>query len=302
MDDIKSFVIYRSVHEALSPLSDEMYGKIMRAIGEYALNGTLPDLQDPAAIMAFTFVKPLIDSNNAKKTSGKKGGIISSAKKQEIQPDLFKQNADTNEADAKQTASTTQAQLKQTVSTAQADTKQNQATDKNVSSNEDEDEDEDEDIPAKAVLDSASPPLPEEAHAMANMLYLSHKGVDPNFSASPADVLSWAVDIEKLNRVDHRPWKEIEDVIKWSQVPGSFWSGNIISGKKLCEKFPQLIAQMLRPGISQKYAPSPPENNKVCPVCGSVGAIHAGTCANCKYTENQDNVQEYTAWWQARVK
>ena len=56
-------------------------------------------------------------------------------------------------------------------------------------------------------------------------------------------IARWAKDIEKLIRIDSRDYSEIERVIRWVKTEGNFWLPNIMSGKKLREKFPQLVLQ-----------------------------------------------------------
>jgi hypothetical protein len=57
-------------------------------------------------------------------------------------------------------------------------------------------------------------------------------------------ITSWSRDIEKLIRIDKRTPEEVEAVISWCKSKGNFWIPNIMSGKKLREKFPTLFAQM----------------------------------------------------------
>lgn len=56
-------------------------------------------------------------------------------------------------------------------------------------------------------------------------------------------VQSWSADIDKILRIDRQPAAEIEKVIRWSQAH-SFWSGQILSGGNLREKWDKLTAQM----------------------------------------------------------
>ena len=72
-----SFVFYRSFDEACAELTDEQYGKIMRIINNYALNGTIPDNLSGIEKIVFTLIKPQIDANNQRKTNGCKGGAPS---------------------------------------------------------------------------------------------------------------------------------------------------------------------------------------------------------------------------------
>ena len=78
-----SFVFYRSFDEACAELTDEQYGKIMRIINNYALNGTIPDNLSGIEKIVFTLIKPQIDANNQRKINGCKGGapVNNNAKK-----------------------------------------------------------------------------------------------------------------------------------------------------------------------------------------------------------------------------
>lgn len=57
---------------------------------------------------------------------------------------------------------------------------------------------------------------------------------------------TWAGHIEKLHRIDKRTYEQIEYMIRWTQQH-DFWSSNILSTKKLREKFNDpLLAQLKR--------------------------------------------------------
>lgn len=62
------------------------------------------------------------------------------------------------------------------------------------------------------------------------------KQKEPNFD-------SWSNDFRLMREKDQRELQEIKDVIDWCQVD-FFWQGNILSPKKLREKFDQLTIQM----------------------------------------------------------
>ncbi|WP_166705091.1 hypothetical protein [Bacillus albus] len=64
----------------------------------------------------------------------------------------------------------------------------------------------------------------------------NHKQKEPNFD-------SWANDFRLMREKDNRELQEIKDVIDWCQAD-PFWQGNILSPKKLREKFDQLTIQM----------------------------------------------------------
>lgn len=62
----------------------------------------------------------------------------------------------------------------------------------------------------------------------------------------PAKLDGWALDIDKLNRIDCHDWDEIERVLRWSQAD-AFWSANILSGATLRRQFDKLTLAMRRP-------------------------------------------------------
>jgi hypothetical protein len=115
------------------------------------------------------------------------------------------------------------------------------------------DQGEDQGEEASAVADSppegkAKKQAPEEAKVLASLLFSLHRDqIDPGFRATPAQLEAWACDIEKLNRIDGRDWPDIEAAIRWIQAPGCFWAPNILSGKKLRDKFATVWGQMKRP-------------------------------------------------------
>lgn len=90
--------------------------------------------------------------------------------------------------------------------------------------------------------------IPPEAHSLASLLSDLHRAqIDTGYKVTPAQLNAWAKDIEKLNRIDGRDWPDIEAAIRWIKTPGCFWAPNILSGKKLREKYPTIIGQMKRP-------------------------------------------------------
>jgi hypothetical protein len=88
------------------------------------------------------------------------------------------------------------------------------------------------------------------------------KAKEPNFQ-------KWAVHINHLYRLDERTFEEIEELIVWCQK-NEFWHKNILSTRKLREKFAQLWLTMKQDikkkkgGVDEfkgkKYAGTPREN------------------------------------------
>lgn len=66
---------------------------------------------------------------------------------------------------------------------------------------------------------------------------------EPKFPQSEQQRQRWAKDIDRMLRIDKIDPDEAAAVIAWSQKD-SFWRSNILSGKKLREKYPQLLMKM----------------------------------------------------------
>jgi hypothetical protein len=58
-----------------------------------------------------------------------------------------------------------------------------------------------------------------------------------------ATINRWADDIDRLMRIDKQTPGRVESVIRWCQAD-NFWQGNILSGKKLREKWNSLTVKM----------------------------------------------------------
>ena len=61
----------------------------------------------------------------------------------------------------------------------------------------------------------------------------------------PQDLARWAAEIERTIRIDKRDPSELAKVITWCQSD-TFWRANILSAKKLREKYDTLYLQMKR--------------------------------------------------------
>lgn len=82
--------------------------------------------------------------------------------------------------------------------------------------------------------------LPAEATQLANRLFAWIEKNYPNYPPKKEHVVKWADSIDKINRIDGRPWKEIAEIIDWSQK-NEFWSKNIQSGTTLRKQFRKLV-------------------------------------------------------------
>ena len=90
-----------------------------------------------------------------------------------------------------------------------------------------------------------SPISKKQAHELSNLLLTTHRKEIPDFlSGKDKDVIPrWADDIEKLIRIDQKSPETIREVILWAKSD-NFWFSNIMSGKKLREKYETLYGQM----------------------------------------------------------
>jgi hypothetical protein len=87
---------------------------------------------------------------------------------------------------------------------------------------------------------------------MAEKLKAFILGNNPN-AKTPDDLSNWAVDFDRMMRIDKRTEQQIYTVMEFSQRD-NFWKSNILSAGKLREKFDTLLLQKDRP----KTAPSKP--------------------------------------------
>lgn len=91
-----------------------------------------------------------------------------------------------------------------------------------------------------------------EEFKLSSLLFTLHRdGIDSQYKKSESELIKWSSDIEKLNRIDGRSFEEIEKIIRWVKTPGNFWNSNIMSGKKLREKFPTLYSQLKTSGTTK---------------------------------------------------
>ena len=101
---------------------------------------------------------------------------------------------------------------------------------------------------SKENIDGSDEPSPDQKSALelSSLLLNSHRSVIPDFLSGKDDqktIERWAGDIELLIRIDKKSPETIREVISWAKSD-KFWFSNIVSGKKLREKFETLYGQM----------------------------------------------------------
>lgn len=83
----------------------------------------------------------------------------------------------------------------------------------------------------------------EESTEYRLSLYLYNHMLKNNPQAKKPNFQTWAKQIDYMIRLDKRKLTDIKKVIEWSQKD-SFWKANILSTKKLREKYDQLYVKM----------------------------------------------------------
>lgn len=106
---------------------------------------------------------------------------------------------------------------------------------------------------AKKERDSGTPP---EARRLAQLLADLIRQRDPKAKVHPDN---WAVDLDKLNRLDGRDWTEIEHVLRWTQED-PFEQTVVLSAGKLRQRFTGLLAKTVR-ATSPSTATATPMND-----------------------------------------
>ncbi|MCL4519805.1 MAG: hypothetical protein M1587_11485 [Thaumarchaeota archaeon] len=100
-----------------------------------------------------------------------------------------------------------------------------------------------------------------------NFLASSPRACAEGASASGGEAPSlqrWALQIDRLIRLDHRPPEEIRQVIVFAET-SPFWRSNILSGQKLREKYTTLLLQMKSQLDESSRRPAKTTNGKVHP-------------------------------------
>lgn len=121
------------------------------------------------------------------------------------------------------------------------ETKTNPNKPKKADSDKEKDSDSDSDKEKEIVV---IPQTELDAIEVADYLLSKIKTTQPNFKGKSD---SWVKDIEKCIRLDKRDMKTLIACINWIYTPqGEFWQSNILSGKKLREKYDTMEIQSKR--------------------------------------------------------
>lgn len=72
---------------------------------------------------------------------------------------------------------------------------------------------------------------------------------------TPAQIMSWAADADKIHRLDKHSWESISSLLAWSQNH-DFWKSNILSMNKFRQKWNTLSAQRQRDSNQKMKGPT----------------------------------------------
>ena len=115
-------------------------------------------------------------------------------------------------------------------------------------------------------------PLRLSRFLFSRILTNNPKAKEPNYQ-------TWAKQVDLTLHTDKRTPEDIQAVIDWCQ-DDEFWRLNVLSTKKLREKFDQLYLKMTKGGGNGKPPPQP--NDWHCTICGKKSsALSKGMCPDC---------------------
>jgi len=120
----------------------------------------------------------------------------------------------------------------------------------------------------KDIVDTGVPTTleyPRDSVEYMGAKYLADKILKNNPSAAniprnDQDIFKWCVHIDRLLRIDKRPRDELREVLIFA-AKDPFWSTNILSTKKLREKYDTLLMQMKR--ANERHGTPPASGGRV---------------------------------------
>lgn len=83
-----------------------------------------------------------------------------------------------------------------------------------------------------------------DAFKLFAFFYECVKKIDKKFVCSEKSKSAWLNELDKMQRLDKRTWKEIESMIKFVFDPESWWYGKVLSPKKLRKLQTQIVVSM----------------------------------------------------------
>lgn len=233
---------------AIAALSDVERGKLFLALMEYRA-GKEPEELGGVAGNLFSYMRKDIDISIARAKAGSKGGLARSKNQANL-----KQNSSKSEANFKQISSKSEASeqeapppssplsLSPTPPISLPPITPPQETLLSPPSGGDEVKE------TSKAAKRTPPPLDHTSDAYKAARYLDRRireRLPTKPEASEATLQAWALEIDRLHRLDGQSWDDIADALEFSQ-DDDFWAPNIMSGAKFRKQFFRLLAQMQR--------------------------------------------------------
>lgn len=233
---------------AIAALGDVERGKLFLALMEYRA-GKEPEELGGVAGNLFSYMRKDIDISIARAKAGSKGGTSRSKNQANL-----KQNSSKFEANLKQISSKNEANeqeasplssplpLSPTPPISLPPIIPPQETLLSPPSGGDEVKE------TSKAAKRTPPPLDHTSDAYKAARYLDRRireRLPTKPAATEATLQAWALEIDRLHRLDGQNWDDIADALEFSQ-DDDFWAPNIMSGAKFRKQFFRLLAQMQR--------------------------------------------------------
>ncbi len=256
MNTKDSFILYSSMLQSTKKLSLEQKGLLFEMIIHYHTTGEVLEVDDLAVDIYFDLIKNQMDRDKQKyedktekrREAGKKGG----------RPKKSEEDVE-NQTEAKKANGFDEKAKKANGFLEKLNDNEN--VNENVNENEKEKGGEcergEKSQSNLATRDNFSrnkdSPYLEDAKEVAEYLAERIKRFNPKAKPKPK---GWIRDIDLAMRIDGRSKEELLRCIDWiyETQEGSFWIPNILSGKKLREKFDTMQLQAQRSGSKKPLA------------------------------------------------
>lgn len=227
----------------LNTLSDAERGALFSEMARYALSGAAPALSGAAADV-FAVIRPKLDKDLATasihRNSGALGGRPKNQTQTKIKPN--KNQAETkiepNENQTAQEPSPLSSPLSPLHPSLPPIIPPQETLSSPPSGGDGE--------TRPGSFKRTPPPLAHDSEAYKAARYLDRRIRDRLPTKPPANeptLQAWALEIDRLHRIDGQSWDDIADALEFSQ-DDSFWAPNIMSGAKFRKQFFQLVSKM----------------------------------------------------------
>ena len=235
----------------LNTLSDSERGALFSDMARYAMSGTAPALSGAAADV-FAVIRPKLDKDLSTASTHRSNGALGGRPKNQ---NLTKTKPNSNQTETKNKPNANQTEqeasplspplslsptppisLPPIIPPQEIISSPPPGCDEGKEKNE--------------AAKRTPPPLDHDTDAYKAARYLDRRireRLPTKPPATEAALQAWALEIDRLHRIDGQSWDDIADVLEFSQ-DDDFWAPNIMSGSKFRKRFFTLLAQSQRGG------------------------------------------------------